>query len=122
MIIMRHLALMTAAWAGVLQVVEQPPVASVDSVGKLIGIASVLGTLTVLVYRLGVWRQEMENTKRSAVAQVKASSELTDRRLDAIDHLLADAMDRAERVQRWQTRIERRVERLERNESAEVVA
>lgn len=115
---MRNTVLTIAGWAGVLQAIT-PPVATTDSAARLIGIASVLGTLTVLVYRLGVWRQEMENTKQNAVSQVKASFEQIERRLDAIEHVLADTGERRRRLERWKVRTSRRLERLEATEPAE---
>lgn len=59
---MRIAVLTVAAWFGALQAMPWPS-ARADDATRLIGVASVLGTLTVLIYRLGVWRQEMENTR-----------------------------------------------------------
>ena len=64
------LLLSSASWLGVLQAVPADIVA--DGAAPTIGVASVFGTLTVLVYRLGMWRQEMENTKQNVCAEVKA--------------------------------------------------
>ena len=61
--------LSVASWLGVIQAV---PGASTFDLARTLAVASVLGTLTVLVYRLGVWRQEMENTKHNVGAEVKA--------------------------------------------------
>jgi hypothetical protein len=75
---------------------------------------------------LGVWRQDMENTKDKVCAEVKAHREeaathfdRVERRLDAIDHLLGAASERAERASRRLTRAERRLERLEASSSEE---
>jgi len=59
-----------ASWLGVIQAVPGALVG--EGTARTFGMASVLGTLTVLVYRLGVWRQEMENTKHNVGAEVKA--------------------------------------------------
>ena len=68
------------------------PPSSVDETVRFVGIASVLGSLTVLVYRLGVWRQEMENTRHNVGEQVTAfRAEMTagfervERRLDRLE-------------------------------------
>lgn len=89
-----------AGWIGVVQsVVSAAPAASpasspLETMARVIGIAGVLGTLTVLIYRLGVWRQEMENTKHNVGAQVQSfRTELSahfdriERRLDRLDRL-----------------------------------
>lgn len=81
--------LSTASWLAVVQAV---PVGFItDGTARTVGVAGVLGTLTVLVYRLGVWRQEMENTKSNVCAEVKAHRDESsanfarlDQRLDAI--------------------------------------
>ena len=120
---MRGALLSSIAWLGALQS-WGAPVWTVESTARWLGIASVLGTLTALVYRLGVWRQDLENTKDKVAAEVKAhrgesstNFSRVERRLDAIDHQLALASDERTRVHRWQTRTERRLERLERSES-----
>jgi hypothetical protein len=110
------------AWLGAIQVVASP--ANADVTGRTVAMASVLGTLTVLVYRLGVWRQEMENTRHNIGAEVKAHRDEStasfarlDRRLDAIDHMIALAGERRLRTARWQARTARRLEQLERRET-----
>jgi hypothetical protein len=107
----------SAAWLGMLQALTSPPV---DTTARLVGIASVLGTLTVLVYRLGVWRQEMENTKHNVGAEVKAYREESsanfdrlERRIEAFDHLIAATSSQRARWARWQARTERRLDQLE---------
>src|SRR5690349_16161577 len=93
-----------AMWLGVLQSMlpthDTTGATSPVSLAQLVGFASVLGGLTVLVYRLGVWRQEMENTKHNVGAEVKAlRAEIAvhfaamDRRLDAMDHLMVVAAE-----------------------------
>lgn len=109
----------SAAWLGALQALT-PSLGSVDDVARLVAVASVLGTLTVLVYRLGVWRQEMENTKHNVGAEVKAYREESsanfarlERRLEGIDHVLTAATEYRTRLSRWQARTDRRLERIE---------
>jgi hypothetical protein len=116
---MRSAILTVAAWFGALQAIAWPT-ASADDTTRLVGVASVLGTLTVLIYRLGVWRQEMENTKHNIGAEVKAyraessaNFDRLERRLEAIDHLVAASSEHRLRAVRWQARTDRRLEHLE---------
>jgi hypothetical protein len=90
---MRFMILPYAAALGFMQLAG-PPGASTD-LPRLIAAAGVLGSLTVLVYRLGVWRKEMEN------------------RLDAIDHLMTEAKELNQQALRRHHRTARRLERLE---------
>lgn len=53
---MRSTLLSSIAWLGALQS-WGAPVWTAESAARWLGIAGVLGTLTVLVYRLGVWRK-----------------------------------------------------------------
>src|SRR5437016_12215807 len=114
MLTARNAMLSFAMWLGVLQSVlpvqheNVPGGASLGSIAQLVGFASVLGSLTVLVYRLGVWRQEMENTKHNVGAEVKAHRDESavyfdrmDRRLEAIDHVLTVAAEERLRAARW---------------------
>jgi hypothetical protein len=116
---MRIVLLSSLAWLGALQSVGAP-VWTVGSAARWLGVASVLGTLTVLVYRLGVWRQELEHTRDDVAVQVKGHREESvtnfdriERRLEAIDHMLATAADHRARAHRRQLRIERRLDRVE---------
>ena len=59
-------------WLGVLQaplplLEPHPP----DSIGTLLSMAAALTGLTVAVYRLGVWREQMNNTKSSVTAPAR---------------------------------------------------
>jgi hypothetical protein len=108
-----------AAWLGALQSLPWNPGGAEDTT-RIVGVASVLASLTVLVYRLGVWRQEMENMRNNVGAEVKGYREETtanfdrlERRLEAIDHLIARASEHQVRTARWQARTTRRIERLE---------
>jgi len=125
---MRNALLSCIAWLGALQSLPSSPsaVPNLESATRLIGVASLLGTLTVLIYRLGVWRQEMENTKHNVAGEVKAHREESaanfdrmERRLEAIDHLIAISAEQRVRTARWHARTERRLDRLERVERAE---
>src|SRR3954452_11341094 len=105
---MRNLLVSTVAWLGMLQSWQSVP-PTTEQLARLVGIASVLGTLTVFVYRLGVWRQEMENTRHNVGAEVKAHREESaanfgriERRLEAIDHILAGSEQHRARTGRWQ--------------------
>src|SRR5437868_870426 len=133
MLTARNAMLSFAMWLGVLQSVlpvqhENVPGASLVSIAQLVGFASVLGSLTVLVYRLGVWRQEMENTKHNVAAEVKAlRDEMAiyfdgmNRRLDAMDHVSAIASESRARMARWQSKVERRLARLARLDVLDVL-
>jgi hypothetical protein len=81
---MRHALLSIAAWAGVLQSLNSG-FSIIDGAARLIGIASVLGTFTVLVYKLGVWRQQMENTKDTVIAELKSGFDRLERQLDRLE-------------------------------------
>lgn len=124
MLTARNALLSFAMWLGVLQSVlpthESTGATSLVPIAQLVGFASVLGSLTVLVYRLGVWRQEMENTKHNVGAEVKALRDeiavyfaAFDRRLDAMDHALMVAAEQRVHAARWQASVERRLARLE---------
>jgi hypothetical protein len=125
MLTARNAMLSFAMWLGVLQSVlpvhaSATSGTSLVSIAQLVGFASVLGSLTVLVYRLGVWRQEMENTKHNVGAEVKALRDeiavyfgAMDRRLDAMDHVSTIAAEARARMARWQSKVERRLARLE---------
>lgn len=98
----------TAGFMGALEAMSVT-VGSPSDVARLAGLASVLGTLTVLIYRLGVWRTEMENTKHNIGSEVKAyrletsaNFDRLERRLDAIEHVLSLSSDRLVRVARRQ--------------------
>jgi hypothetical protein len=118
--VMLSLLLPTAGWMSAMQALIGPT-AGADETTRMVGVAGVLATLTVLVYRLGVWRQEMENMKNNVGEQVKAYREESstyfdrlDRRLEAIDHLMGASSERHQALARWQMSTNRRLECLER--------
>ncbi len=99
---MRSLAIPFAIWVGVLQL---PPsnqqLASLQATATLLSAAMAMAGLTVMVYRLGVWRQEMVNTKHNIGAEIARYREETNRdfdqlnrRLDSIEHRFADLAER----------------------------
>jgi hypothetical protein len=115
---MKLLILPYAAWMGLLPLTA--PSAVSGDLPQLIATAGVLGSITVLVYRLGVWRQEMENAKSNIGAEVRSHREESasnfarmERQLEALDHVLTDYMEFKQRASRWQQRTTRRLERLE---------
>jgi len=112
---MRNALLSIAGWAGLLQAIGDATPFT-ETWLRLIGAAGVLGTLTVLVYRLGVWRQEMEHTKDNVVAAMKAFSndnaaafKRIEQRLTAIDFLFTDTKAQLDRIDRRQTRASKSV-------------
>ena len=111
---MRTIVLPSAAWLGVLQAFVPPGTYGLgfETISRLVAIASVFGTLTVMIYRLGVWHQEMANTKNS----VGSGIERIERRLEAIDNALTLANEFRVDVERWQVRMELRLHRLETQE------
>src|SRR5215467_1487623 len=92
---MRTIVLPSAAWLGVLQAFVAPSATGFETVARLIALASVLGSLTVMIYRLGVWRQEMENTKSNVnvgIERIERRLEAIERRLDGLEATLAIAI------------------------------
>ncbi|MEP6622749.1 MAG: hypothetical protein ABJE47_25735 [bacterium] len=86
--------LTVAGWMGTLEALSYGTTSTAD-LTRLAGLASLLGSLTVLIYRLGVWRNDMENTKNNLGAEVKAHREETaanfdrlERRLEGIERLM----------------------------------
>ena len=115
---MKFLVLPYAAWAGFLPLAA--PIAVSGDLPRLFATAGLLGSLTVLVYRLGVWRQEMENTKSNVGAEVRSYREESassfarmERQLEALDHMLTDYMEFKQQASRWHRRTTRRLDRLE---------
>jgi hypothetical protein len=113
---MRLFLMPYAAWFGLL-----PLTAPMETdLPRLFATASVLGTLTVLVYRLGVWRQEMENTRTNVGAEVRSHREEStsnfarmERQLEGLDHMITDYMEFKHQASGWQWDVDRRLERLE---------
>jgi hypothetical protein len=91
-----HAPALLASWLGVVQAVPAALVG--DGTARTFGVASILGTLTVLVYRLGVWRQEMENTKHNVGAEVKAHRDESAANFARIERLLEGISKRMSRL------------------------
>ena len=66
---MRSIFLPFLLWLGALQSTTAAS-SGFEGSARLAAVAGALGTLTVFVYRLGIWRQEMENTKHNVGAEV----------------------------------------------------
>jgi hypothetical protein len=90
--------LSAASWLGVIGAV--PSTFAGEGFARTAGIASVLGTLTVLVYRLGVWRQEMENTKYNVGAEVKAHRDESSANFARLEHRLDGIARRMQQLER----------------------
>ncbi len=86
---MRTAVLPAIAWLGFLDAL---PGAPTETMARVIAMAAALGTLTVLIYRLGVWRQLMEHTRNDVAAQVRLYREESTRNFDRIERRL-DAIE-----------------------------
>ncbi len=116
---MKSVFLPFLGWAGALQTMASATT-SLDTMARILGLAAVLGSLTVLVYRLGVWRQEMEHAKQGVGAPLEshrresaAAFARLEERLDGIDRALSSIADHREATTRWQLRADTRLSRLE---------
>jgi hypothetical protein len=123
---MRGMIYSFAVWLGVLQipVASQPPL-SIANAGQLLGVAGALASLTVMVYRLGVWRQEMYNTKHDVGAEVARYREETgrnfdrlERRFSVFDQFIATASEHRVASERWQARVDTKLEGHDRDLTA----
>ena len=76
-----------------------PKGGTIEDTIRFAGLASILGSLTVAVYRLGVWRQEMENTKHSIGAEMKANREETTAHFARLDQRLESNERRLEQLE-----------------------
>ena len=116
---MRGMFMSFVVWLGVLQVSPSP--LSATGAAQVLGAAGALASLTVMVYRLGVWRQEMYNTKHDVGAEVaryreesSRSFERLERRFIAIDHFVAAANEQRVATERWRARVDAQLEGLDR--------
>jgi cytochrome oxidase assembly protein ShyY1 len=114
---MRILILPYAAWMGLLSLATSNVAGDLPRVAAM---ASVLATLTVLIYRLGVWRQERENTKHNVSAEVRGFLDRSALNLDRIelqmvrlDRMIKDFMEFKRITEQCQEDVEERLQRLE---------
>ncbi len=108
-----------AIWAAVLQVgAAGTPHFTLDpeNAAALMSVACGLAGFTVMVYRLGIWRQEMHNLKHSVGAEIaryreesNRNFERLDRRLDTVDRTLASMTEQRVGTERWQSRMDNTV-------------
>lgn len=125
---MRPLVIPFVLWLGILQSRwPEAPLETIGGLAEIVSIAGALAGLTVAVYRLGRWRQEMHNTKHNAVAEVSRYREESnqhfarlDQRFTSIDRFIETAMEHRVSTERWQARLDaslagvaERVEQLE---------
>jgi hypothetical protein len=112
---MRSLVLPFAIWIGVVQNVL-PAQSGAESLSTAIALASI----TVLVYRLGVWRQEMVNTKHNIGAEIagyRAESKEQFLRLEhrfaAVERFIELTTEHRVGIERWQGRVDTTLEALD---------
>jgi hypothetical protein len=112
---MRALVLPFALWIGALQVVL-PGQGNTELLSSAVALAS----LTVLVYRLGVWRQEMVNTKHNIGAEIARYREEStehfnrlERRFGAIERFIDAATEHRVGIERWQGRVDTTLEAID---------
>ncbi len=86
---MRSLFLPFSIWVGVLQLTpshQQPT--SLVTTATLLSAAVALSGLTVMVYRLGVWRQDIVNTKHNVGAEIARGREESTRQFEEVSRRL----------------------------------
>jgi alpha-L-fucosidase len=115
---MRSAVIPFAVWIGVLQV--GPGSLGVQHVATLVSLAGALAGLTVMIYRLGVWRQQMQSTKDVVGVELTRYREESgrhfermDRRFDTIDRFIDQTTEQRVVAERWQSAAEARLGRLE---------
>jgi hypothetical protein len=105
---MRALVLPFALWIGALQTLVPN-----QGNAELFSAAAGLASITVMVYRLGVWRQEMVNTKHNVGAEVarygRESAEQfarLERRFTAVERFIEASTEHRVGIERWQGRVD----------------
>jgi hypothetical protein len=113
---MKGMMISFGAWFGLLQLPAPSPISMAD-MAQLVGVALGLASLTVLVYRFGVWRQEIHNTKHDVAGEIARYREESNRnfarleqRLDVFDRAVTAAQEYRLASERWQGRVETRLE------------
>ena len=92
---MRPFVLPFVVWLGALQVYFPAGDArSISAIAELLSGAAALAGLTVAVYRLGVWRQEMRHTKDSVVAELARFRNETQQNFARLEHRIDQLEDR----------------------------
>jgi len=116
----RTLIIPFAAWLAALQLPMASPPDSVREAAALISAAGGLASITVLVYRLGVWRQEMVNTKLNIAGEIARYREEMvqrfehlDRRWSTIDRFIEAATEQRVAGERWQARVDATLEAID---------
>ncbi|HEY5061919.1 MAG TPA: hypothetical protein VII52_10315 [Gemmatimonadaceae bacterium] len=112
---MRALILPFALWAGALQAALPG-----QSNAEVYSAAAALASITVMVYRLGVWRQEMVNTKHNVGAEVARYREESaeqfgrlEHRFSAVERFIETATEHRIGVERWQSRVDATLEAMD---------
>ena len=101
-------------WLGVLQLPVRPlDLHPTDSAGGMISVAAALTGLTVAVYRLGIWREQMNVTKQNVTAEVARHREEAnqhfaniERRLASIERHITGFVEQRASLERWQGRVD----------------
>jgi len=113
-----------AFWLGALQL-PLPEGLAPESAASLLTAAATLAGLTVMVYRLGVWRQEMHNTKHNVGAELASGRKemnqglaQLNRRLDVFERHIDAATEQRVAIERWQARADTTLENHERELAA----
>ena len=112
---MRVLILPFALWVGALQAI-----APTQGGTELLSAAAALASLTVMVYRLGVWRQEMVNTKHNIGAEISryraestAQIQRLENRFAAVERFIDAATEHRIGIERWQGVVDTTLEALD---------
>jgi len=114
-----------AIWIGVLELPvplleAHPP----DTIAGFVSLAVALTGLTVGVYRLGVWREQMNSTKSNVTAEVARHREESHQHFTAIERRLtsieqhirlssAGGVDDRAQLERWKGRVDATLEMLD---------
>jgi putative heme iron utilization protein len=109
---MRAVAIPFAIWLGVLQM-PNGQAHTLGEFGSLVSFAVALTGLTIAIYRLGVWREQMNNTKNNVSVEVARNRDESnehfgalERRLTSIDGHIAAAVEQRAAMERWQGRVD----------------
>jgi len=94
--------------------------ATIKEAAALITAAGGLASMTVLVYRLGGWRQEMQNTKVNVAGEIARyreemvrSFDQLERRFTNIDRFIQAAAEQRVAGERWQARVDTTLEAVD---------